>query len=194
MNYCERCKNLTKNEECSVCGNEVLREPTDEDFCFVGEFNSMSGEMIRDMLSDDGIACALIPSGNGVRSVFAMRLENFRVYVPYGWYDHTVDMINEYILGNVNDAESDLKNNVDKLNYNSRFERKWKKRAKLTQEDDLLEFCKNKVLSAERIVDSGATDTFSEAGGNYLFVYCDTVKLTINSVTYEVLALEAVKK
>ena len=79
MNYCEKCKRLCEEEFCSFCGNKKLRKAEADDFCFLFECDAAFGDMFAGILKDEGIACVLMPSGSGVRTHFALNLENYNI-------------------------------------------------------------------------------------------------------------------
>ena len=92
MNFCEKCNLLNKGTTCNLCGRGNLREVKEDDFCFFVECSESLGKSLKNSFDNEGIPCALIPTGNGVRSLFGLKLENYRVYVPYGYYDKCVEI------------------------------------------------------------------------------------------------------
>ena len=92
MNFCEKCNLLNKSETCSLCGQTSLRKVEKDDFCFFAECSESLGKSLKNTFDNEGIPCALIPTGNGVRSLFGLRLENYKIYVPFEYYDKCIEI------------------------------------------------------------------------------------------------------
>lgn len=82
--YCEKCKMLFEGNVCPHCGSSKVREPKDNDECFLTEKEMIWGEMLADMLNQNhipfyykrvqGAALAMATGG---------RSECYRFFVPY---------------------------------------------------------------------------------------------------------------
>lgn len=83
MLFCENCNVLCGDESCPQCGRRKLRSPSEMDYCLFTEVSSMFGEMFGGILDDEGIEHVDIPSGRGVWTVFAIKLENLKMFVRY---------------------------------------------------------------------------------------------------------------
>lgn len=93
MNFCEKCNIACGGDICPKCGRKKLRPVTEEDFCFAGRVDKLFGDNLKCILEQDNIECALIPYGTGVRSKFALPLENYLVYVRYKNLDYVRQML-----------------------------------------------------------------------------------------------------
>ena len=103
MKYCEKCNSIVTLEYCPACGNKKIREVASDDFCFLVECGQMYGDMLNYALQEEEIQCALIPCGNGVRSKFVLKLDKYKVYVPYKHYERATEIFNTLF----NESESD---------------------------------------------------------------------------------------
>ncbi len=56
--YCERCRLLTDGAVCPVCGRNT-RQPADNDECFLIEKEMLFGEMLIDVLKQNGVPPAI---------------------------------------------------------------------------------------------------------------------------------------
>ncbi len=44
--YCEKCHSLIEGKKCPACGPKKVREPLDDDLCFLVEKEMIWGEML----------------------------------------------------------------------------------------------------------------------------------------------------
>ncbi len=157
MNYCYKCHTLCKGNVCHRCGNEKLRQPTEEDFCYLVTVNDTFGKMLMQSLKNEGIECAYIPVGDGVRSHMALTLGCYEIYVQYNRYSDAVEIYDFYMENYSPDKlKEKILKNVNKWHFeNEKAERKIRKKLKLKKEDDILAFIKEKVENAESVSDQG---------------------------------------
>ena len=157
MKYCEICNLLSDSESCPVCGNEKLREVAPDDFCFLTECWQASGDALRDALQNKGVECALLPWGNGARSAFGLRLEKYRVYVPYKDYEIAAELFDLISGGTAsNELRKELLQNVDKWHVvGDATLKKIRKKLKISENADVFEGIKEFVIKAESIEDRG---------------------------------------
>ena len=79
MLYCEHCKNLFDGGMlCPFCGNESIRAPKADDFCFFTECDEGRAVLCRDLLAEGNIPCVLVPVTAPVRAALGLFLRNFR--------------------------------------------------------------------------------------------------------------------
>ncbi len=88
--YCADCQIVFDgNGRCPVCGNARVRLPLPEDICFLTETAPIPGEMLKDILEQNGIP---VLSKSTIGAAMAMRagamFERIRHYVRY---DHLQD-------------------------------------------------------------------------------------------------------
>lgn len=191
--YCEKCLLVSEQDSCQSCGKRNLRNPTDKDFCFITEVDSMFGEMLKGILEDMNIPYSDIPSGNGVRSYFALKLENLKIFVPYEFYSKVKELLYQMYSDIAQENSRELKVNIDKLFATSRSEKKMKKILKIAEDDSLIDYCTNLIMNADSVVNEGSISGCIN-GGDYLFVYKGEELIIVNSATYEIIAAKRLTK
>lgn len=98
MMYCEHCNRLieTSTEKCPSCGNRSLRQPNAEDYCFLMEQEPMWGEMLADVLKQNGIAFVIQKElGGGLADRVGPILERYYLYVKFGQLDEARNLAAE---------------------------------------------------------------------------------------------------
>ena len=187
MNYCEKCNSLSNFEYCSVCGNKKVREANSDDFCFLTECEQMYGEMLKDILQEEGISCALMPWGNGVRTQLGLRLDRYKVYVPYRDYERSVELLRSFSNGpSTEDLKEQILDNIDKWHIvKPRTAKKICKKLNINEDADIFIYIKECVEKSQCIEDKGMLSSFprSEHG---LAVKIDDVTLWFSSESYEI--------
>ena len=160
MKYCEKCNSLVTLEYCPTCGKKI-REVTPDDFCFLAECEQMPGEMLRDALLEEEIKCALIPCGNGVRSKFGLKLDKYRVYVPYKYYERAREILNAFYDESASDSIKELLlANKDKWHMTEHTERNIRQRLKIADDVDIFEYIKEGVANSQDVKDRGFMHSF----------------------------------
>ncbi|MBQ9805655.1 MAG: hypothetical protein IJW49_04010 [Clostridia bacterium] len=185
MYYCEKCHLLSETDACDYCFDEKLREVKDGDYCFLIECEEVFGKMFEEMLQKQGIACAMEPVGNGVRSQLGLSLGNYKIFVPYQFYSQACDML-EFFQDNSSSTDhlkEILLDNVDKWTFETRsVEKKIRKKYKLGKEADVMEYVKGIVEHAISIEDVGLM-YYGEHG---LLVKSEDAKLWFSSESYKI--------
>lgn len=184
--YCDKCHMLSEQDNCKFCSKKHLKSPENNDYCFLFEIGTTFGEMFEGILKNENIPYSVIPSGNGVRSCFGLRLENVKIYVPFCCFYKAKALLNETIF-NFEDQNIDLKNSIDKLFVSERNEKKIRKILDLNKNDNFINYCANIIINSDRITNEGRISSCLK-GGEYLFVYKNDVIITVNSATYELLS------
>lgn len=85
MLYCDECRiAFDESTRCPVCGNENVRTPLPEDFCFLIEIKAMFSDMLKSVLNENNIP-SLAPStiGAGLRVRGGAMFDRIRFYVRY---------------------------------------------------------------------------------------------------------------
>lgn len=96
MLYCPKCSHITDDgaDRCPHCRGKKLRPPKAEDECFLVEKEAIWGDMLRDVLTQNGIPC--LSKGN-LGAALAMSVgrygESYRFYVPYAVYPAALDIV-----------------------------------------------------------------------------------------------------
>lgn len=185
MKYCGSCKIIIDTETCPVCGGR-LREAKAEDFCLIAEKDALQGKITQNMLVSQGIDCVSLPSGSGVRSAFALPLENLKLYVPYARYEKANGILRANADENTEKLRKELLANADKLHIkNDRAEKRIRKTLALQKGADTVGFCKELIACAKLIKNEGSS--YGAISGNYITVYGE-VNVTIGSGDYEILS------
>ena len=184
MFYCEKCHTLSHTQDCSCCGFNQLREVKDDDFCYLTTLSEDFGKMFIEYLSNEGINCASVPYGDGVRSQFALSLGQYKLYVPYKFYNNACEIL-EFFNENysTNKVKEKILSNKHKWYFESdKIEKKMRKKFKLKQDDNLLEFIKEKVEQAESVSDVG----MMVDGEHGLLVKSGKISLWFSAETFKI--------
>ena len=105
MLYCSKCRRLTDQPRCPECKNKALRAVTDNDVCLLTQKQPMWGEMLEEVLRNNGIAYE-IRSGIGAGlAMYSPGLEWYEYYVRYADLEAAQHLVDE--LFGVTEAEED---------------------------------------------------------------------------------------
>lgn len=181
----------TDFERCPMCGTKKLRKAEEEDFCFLLEKEVAYCGMLSLELDEKNIPYKTVPYGSGVRSAFGMSLENYRVYVPFGFLEAAKQVVEERENFETETFKKSLLENTDSMNIAPKLEKKLRKKFGFASETELFDYCADVIKSAQKIVDGGR---IAWGAAHYLFCYSSGVTLTVNSQTFEILALRSDKK
>ncbi len=189
MKYCELCRLIVDDTAyCPYCG-KTLREVKEDDYCFVTEIERSQREYFQ-MVVGEHIPCAFLPSGNAVRTQFALPLENFKVYVPFSFYDEVSKRLNGVCEAKKDELKESIVKNLDKLFIvNPKREKKIRKKLKISLDEDSIAAISARIKDSNKIVDGGMI-TSCRKGGHYLFVYSGDRIITVNSATFEIIAVD----
>ena len=190
--YCENCHALCEQNYCMFCGKKDLRNPNKCDYCFLTEVDSMFGKMFTGILEGESIPYSAMPSGNGVRSYFALNLENLKIFVVYEFFYRAKELLGEIFADFEEEERKNLVENIDKLFVPHRSEKKIKKMLKMAENESISAYCADKIISADRIINKGQISGCTK-GGHYLFIYKDGELITVNSATYEILSVKTTR-
>jgi len=182
---------INEQDYCQTCGKKNLRNPDNNVYCFLSEVESMFGEMFEGILKEEKIPYLSMPSGNGVRSCFALKLENKRIFVSYEFFYKAKELLNEILFNFEEEQNSDLKKNINKLFTSLHCEKKMKKIFKIDEKDSIIDYCSDKIMNADKIVNEGTISSCIK-GGDYLFVYKGNEIFIINSATYEIISAKSI--
>ena len=184
MFYCEKCHFLSDNTSCRNCGVDNLREVKDDDFCYLATIDEFFGKMLIDAMVNEDIKYLVIPVGNGVRSHVALSLGNYQLYVTYNQYRFASEIIEFYTQNySLDKLREKILNNLSKWHFeNNKVEKKIRKKLKVAQEIDLIEYIKEKVEKAESISDVG----LMTCGEHGLMVKSENIVLWFSSESFEI--------
>ena len=187
MKYCEKCNIIVTLNYCPACGNKKIREITSGDFCFLVECGQMHGEMLKDALQEEKIKCVLLPWGDGVRSKLGLKLENYKVYVPYEHYERAREILAFYNEAESDDTKELLLANKNKWHIaNERTEKKIRKRLKIDGAVDIFEYIMEGVEQSQDVKDRGFMSSFVPPAHG-LTVKINNVTLWFSAETFEII-------
>ncbi len=95
MLYCPKCRILTDEVRCPECKNKALREVTDNDLCLLAKKQPIWGEMLEEVLRNNGIAYE-VRSGIGAGlAMYSPGLEWYEYYVCYSDLESARHLVDE---------------------------------------------------------------------------------------------------
>ncbi len=98
--YCEKCKIVFDGERCPQCRKKRARQVRDDDMCFVTKQPQLLGEMLADVLAQEGIPVFLQGVlGAGLSTVVGRNWEQVKVYVPYARYERARELADSLLSG-----------------------------------------------------------------------------------------------
>ena len=164
-----------------------MREVEDGDFCLLVECLQNEGEILKSFLEAEEIPCVLMPSGNGLRTVLGLNLENYKVFVPYQFYDKASEMVDFISNDSTEQLKERLLEHIELWHFkNESSEKKFRKKFELKKDADLLFYIKEEVSQALLIADEGLIYACSERG-HFIAVKSEQGNILFNSATYEIL-------
>lgn len=186
MKYCVNCRSLCEDEVCSFCGAKKLKDAEDDDFCLLFECERGEGEVLKSFLDEEGIPCVLMPSGNGLRTVLGLNLENYKVFVPYRFYDKASEIVDSISNDSTEQYRERLLEQIGLWHFkNESSEKKFRKKFDLEKGADPLAYVKEEVEQAFLITDEGIIYACPERG-HFLSVKSERGNILFNSATYEI--------
>ena len=85
--FCENCNELTENDVCPKCGKQ-MREPQNDDMCFVSEFGYFDYRIFTEALSNNDVPFIAMPIHEGFSRMNTP--VGYKVYVRYDNYGEAV--------------------------------------------------------------------------------------------------------
>lgn len=90
MRYCDKCRVITKQEECPSCGRRGLTEPDEHAICFLVEKEMLWGEMFAEILRKNSIPFWYdTVLGAGIALKVGPSFERYRFYVPFPYLEQS---------------------------------------------------------------------------------------------------------
>ena len=186
MKYCEVCRAVGEFDVCPVCANKNTREPQKDDYCFFMERDQNFAELLDGFLKEEGIPVILMPSGNGFRTFLGLTLENYKMFVPFGFFDQAKDIAIALLNEPIDRLRKTLLENFDAWHFKKDSgAKKMRKKLKLAKDADVLGCIKALVSEADLISDKGAIYSVSD-GAHYIGVETENGTVLFNSVTFEI--------
>ena len=200
MNYCENCNIHTPESRCPRCGKRKLREIRDDDFCFLHEMEATFVENLKDKLEAEGIVCALIPSGSGLRTRVGLHLENYLVFIQYKGFEYVKSLFAQQAKLDFEKLQQEIIPHIDELFIFENDAKKVIKQLKLPKDTDIVELANSIILSATRGKDAGlitgGEDDFaygvSSPNGHYYCFANDTHEVWFNSESMRIYKVKKV--
>ena len=94
--YCSRCQKIIATRTCRDCGSYWVREVLPEDVCYLTEREQIWGEMLEDVLRQNGIPHIIRRTlGAGLSMSVGAMLECYRFYVPFGALAQAQEIVDE---------------------------------------------------------------------------------------------------
>ena len=204
MQFCENCRFVFEGNRCPICDSKKSRPVQDDDFCFLTEKSAAYSAVLTEIFRENDIPCSALPHTRGIEAYFALPPENNRLYVPF----HSLEKAKAFLRKTEN-AETEawrecLLRNAGNLHASQKFEKKARKKIKLSEDGDFFGYfveivvcyCfktsqktgQNCPVFTNKIADEGAITSCTK-GGHYLFCFSDTATISVNSETYEILSL-----
>ncbi len=188
MRYCESCHCLA-DERCLLCGGLGQREVTSDDYCFLCEI-SWEEKYDFKMLLGEHIPCVFQGIATAIQTKFALPIQRYRVFLPFSFYEEAVQRLRDVEEKKTSRLKASLLENADKLFVKTeKVAKKFCKKLKLSPSENLLEKIVEKIKFSSSVVDGGLTTSLPQ-GAHYLFVYCDERIITVNSLTFEIIAID----
>lgn len=185
MEFCESCNVAFEGERCPVCGTKKLRQAREDDFCFLLEDDALRCNVIMGVLESNEIPYSAMPFGNGVEARVGMPLGNYRVFVPFVHLERAKSLLRDLENENTEQLRAQLLENAKSFNIPPKVEKKLRKKLKLPADIDFIAYCVDIVKGANKIVDEKCIGM----QWRYVFCYSDETSVTLNSKTFEILAV-----
>lgn len=94
--YCSKCRKVIGLRVCRDCGSFWVREVQPDDECYLIEKEQIWGEMLLDVLKQEGIPCIVRRTlGAGLATSIGGMLECYRFYVPFAELDRALAIADE---------------------------------------------------------------------------------------------------
>lgn len=104
--YCETCKTVFDEASCPECGTKNVREPMPNDDCLLTEKEMLWGEMLSDVLKQNGIPFYFKSQlGAGLAMSVGLYRDRYRFYVPYSRLTDAQRIVDELFANKVDGGE-----------------------------------------------------------------------------------------
>jgi hypothetical protein len=187
--YCKNCLKLHDVDYCPTCGDKNLPIACDTDYCFLIEIDSLWCGVLTGTLDEEGIAYSVIPTSKEALTVYLRMLEKYSIYVQYQHLERAEEITRNLFFKRDEKVRQALLDNLSRLNISEKVERKLRRKLKLTQLDNVLEYCVDLVKTADSITRNGFIMASPEAA-EFLFAKKGNLTVSINSETFEILAVD----
>lgn len=95
--YCPNCNVLLEGSRCPICGSREVRQPREEDFCYLTEKELVWSTALEDILNDHEIPYVTKTTlGAGLTAKMGHAMERVRFYVPYRCWEEARQLEAEF--------------------------------------------------------------------------------------------------
>lgn len=186
MYFCENCHLPTETERCPHCKRKNLRPIAPQDMCELTECPQQWYELEKHRFQALSIPVVTLPVGSGVNSMFALPLENYRLYVPWERFDDAVEVLEQIQRERLERLRGTFSpEDIDRLTVPARVAKRARRKLKLAKDADVAEICRQVVRSVEEIFTG---DTLVSGHKQYC-CYADGVYVWLDAVTMEVISV-----
>ena len=186
MNFCENCHLAVEAERCPRCNGKALRRIAPQDMCELTECSRRWYEWEEHRFRERAIPVVTLPVGSGVNSMFALPLENYRLYVPWERFDDAVEVLEQIQRERMERLRGTFSpEDIDRLTVPARVAKRARRKLKLAKDADVAEICRRVVRSVEEIFTG---DTLVSGHKQYC-CYADGVYVWLDAVTMEVISV-----
>ena len=98
--YCPKCKHIVEGIKCPDC-KKPTREPREDDVCLLTEKPAALGEMLADVLRQNGIQPLCMGAlGAGLSTLLGANIEYLKIYTDYSDRERALELCDELFGGN----------------------------------------------------------------------------------------------
>lgn len=179
-----------ESASCPKCGKRKLREIKDNDYCFVKEVSELEKVRLEAYLKENEIPPVFIPFVEGLGSFYTFRPPVYKTYVPFHLLEKTKDIMKALEEESSAELKSQLIKIIPKINIEAKYAKKLAKKLKLPPDVDFLNYCRETILNADRVIDgSGDLGPCEQA----FYVYANDVRIVVAKLNYEIVAVKKMK-
>ena len=188
MNFCENCHLAVEAERCPRCNGKALRRIAPQDMCELTECSRRWYELEEYRFRERAIPVVTLPVGSGINTVFALPLENYRLYVPwerFGDAAKVLEQVQKERSERLREAFSP--EDIDRLTVPARVAKRARRKLKMGKDADVAAYCRQVVSSAQDIftgadLPSGHKTVCFSADGVYVWLDASTLEVLSVSV------------
>ncbi len=188
MYFCENCHLPTERERCPHCKRKNLRPIAPQDMCELTECPQQWYELEKHRFQALSIPVVTLPVGSGVNSMFALPLENYRLYVPWERFDDAVEVLEQIQRERLERLRSAyLPEDTARLTVPEKIAKRARRKLKMGKDSDVAAYCRQVVSSAQDIftgadLPSGHKTVCFSADGVYVWLDASTLEVLSVSV------------
>ena len=94
--YCEKCFRIFEGDRCPVCRRSKVRQPEQNDLCFLTEQDYFTSTILEDLLNQSGVRFLKKEvMGAGLSIKVGPMLDRSRFYVPFNELEKASSVVKE---------------------------------------------------------------------------------------------------